>query len=251
MSYAVTGRDITLFSALDSYGLLSTGQIKKLFFQFQHRSVVSRRLCKLQKRKFLRATTGLPKGELVWRLTPKASKLVGSRDVIKSINKNTLGHDVLVSDIRIQFEKHKLGSSWRSAHEIIRMSNSPQYVDKDLIPDWFFKLHGKKKGFICALEVELHLKSASRVENTFKSYSRKEGYDLVWYFVPSVKMGQSLVRQMHQHYSSRKGHWFLYSMIGDLEKDLSELKVYHKNGSYVLSEICEITKLEELKVHKS
>lgn len=251
MKYFVTARDMELFVALDSYGFLSTGQVKKLFYPFQHRSVASRRLCLLQKRKFLRAATGLPKGELVWRLTPKAVKLVGSADVIKSINKNTLGHDVLVSDIRMDLEKHQIGSYWKSSHEVIRLGKYPDNIDKDIIPDWFFTLHGKDRDFTCALEVELHLKSSRRMKRVLKYYSDRAKYDLVWYFAPTMKMGQKLVQDMSRQQSTRDGNWFLFSLIKDLENDLGELKLYHKKGIYRLSDICKIKQAEVSKAMAS
>ena len=244
MSSFITKRDVDLIGCVDSFGFLSTGQIKKLFFTYQHRSVASRRLSKLKKRGLLRSTSGLPLGELVWRLTPKALRAVGSENFIKSVNKNTLSHDVLVSDVRILLEKNHVGSHWKSAQEVIRVSRHPKYVNKDIIPDWFFKFKGNKKLLNCALEVELHLKSATRMSETFKNYANQNAYSIVWYFVPNKKMGQKLAEGISRHHTNRSGLWFFYSVIGDLESNLNDLKLYHKEGFLRLSQITKMVKLE-------
>ncbi len=111
MRVQLTDRDRDLFRMVDSYGVMSTNQIRRLIFANIDRSVVLRRLRILRHKKFLVATPGLPQGELAWTLAFKARQLIHS-DFEISLNKNQLEHDILLSEIRLRLERGKVCHSW-------------------------------------------------------------------------------------------------------------------------------------------
>lgn len=145
MSLPITERDISLMIAIDDFGFLTTKQIRRLFFEKQHRSAVYRRLKILHKRRLLKFNCTAVNGLYIWRLTPKAANVIGSGHVLKSINHNTIYHDALATDIRIELEKLGLGSNWTSSNRLLRLSERRSYGDKENIPDWLLLFMGLVK----------------------------------------------------------------------------------------------------------
>ena len=103
-----TERDIFLLEQLESYGVLSTQQIRELIFKGINTRTVLRRLRLLKQRGLIFSSEGLPNGGLAWVLSKKSDSLFKHDIENKIINKNTLQHDVAVSSIRIQLERLKL-----------------------------------------------------------------------------------------------------------------------------------------------
>ena len=111
-----TERDLLLLEQLESYGVLSTGQIRELIFKGINTRTVLRRLRILKQRGFIFSSEGLPNGGLAWVLSKKSSSLFKHDIETKIINKNTLQHDVAISSLRIQLERLKIAESWTSEH---------------------------------------------------------------------------------------------------------------------------------------
>ena len=111
-----TERDLILLETLESYGVLSTQQIRELIFKGINTRTVLRRLRLLKQRGFIYSSEGLPNGALAWVLSKRSSGLFKHDLETKIINKNTLQHDVAVSSIRIQLERLKIAESWTSEH---------------------------------------------------------------------------------------------------------------------------------------
>ena len=65
----VTNRDLLLLELLESYGVLSTQQIRGLIFKDIKTRTVLRRLRVLKQRGFIYSSEGLPNGSLAWILT--------------------------------------------------------------------------------------------------------------------------------------------------------------------------------------
>ncbi len=218
-----TERDLLLLEQLESYGVLSTQQIRELIFKGINTRTVLRRLRLLKQRGFIFSSEGLPNGGLAWILSKKSASLFKHDIETKMINKNTLQHDVAISSIRIQLERLKIAESWTSEHilkkEVARSvyekrENSLSYVDEPpIVPDSLFitKHEGEMKAV--ALELELSLKSKARYKKIFSQYKEKEKIWFVWYVVLNRSAGETL-----------SGLWNRYAIWGDCQFAYSTLK---------------------------
>ena len=219
---SLTKRDLFLFELLESYGVLSTQQIKELIFKGINTRTILRRLRILKQRGFIYSSEGLPHGALAWTLNKK-SALLFKQDTEKIINKNNLQHDVAVSSIRIQLERLKIAESWTSEHvlkkEIMRSvykekRDSFRYEEESpLVPDSLFitKHEGEMKAV--ALELEFSLKSRSRYKKIFSKYKKKKNIGFVWYVVLNQSVGEILSKL-----------WDKYALWGDCKFAYSTLK---------------------------
>ena len=164
-----------LLGLIDEYGLLSTKQIKKLVFQEVAKRTMLRRLSMLRKKGFLRASEGLSHGELTWFLTPKAAKRVGADLTLKSLNKNTLFHDVTVNEVRSALLTAGFGTNWKNGHQLkMQASRHEDWLKEDLsIPDGIFGLKTSSGFKMMALELEMVCKSKRRYQDTFASGTNK------------------------------------------------------------------------------
>ena len=125
-----TERDLLLLEQLESYGLLSTGQIRELIFKGINTRTVLRRLRLLKQRGFIFSSEGLPNGGLAWILSKKSASLFKHDIETKIINKNTLQHDVAISSIRIQLERLKIAESWTAEHILKKEVMRSVYEEK-------------------------------------------------------------------------------------------------------------------------
>ena len=219
-----TKRDLLLLETLESYGVLSTKQIRELIFKGINTRTVLRRLRLLKQRGFIYSSEGLPSGALAWTLSKRSSRL----DLkTKIINKNSLQHDVAVSSIRIQLERLKIAESWTSEHilkkEVIKSHyeerrNSLSYMDDPpLIPDSLFITRHEGEMKAVALELELTLKSRERYKKIFSQYKEKEKIWFVWYVVLTHSAGEALSR-LWAKYAIWGNCLFAYSTLEELFK---------------------------------
>lgn len=215
-------RDEKLCQYLLSYGFLSSEQIKKLLFPETNKRTILRRLRILNKKKVLVRFESSKGGTILWTLSRMKVQQLGSEFVMKSINRSTLAHDLLVNDLRIQFDQKGVGSSWKSGHYFrfkASLGKSPEERLPDTIPDWIVTIKNK----VCALEVELNLKSTSRIQRVLNLYYRKESIAHLWYFVPNEKMRQRLMKIALPYEQYRGKGWFKVSLLRDVEASLELL----------------------------
>ena len=222
-----TERDLILLETLESYGVLSTGQIRELIFKGINTRTVLRRLRLLKQRGFIFSSEGLPNGGLAWILSKKSASLFKHDIETKSINKNTLQHDVAISSIRIQLERLKIAESWTSEHTLKKevaksiyekRENSLCYMDEPpIVPDSLFitKHEGEMKAV--ALELELSLKSKARYKKIFSQYKEKEKIWFVWYVVLNRSTGETL-SELWNRYAIWGDCQFAYSTLEEVFK---------------------------------
>ena len=217
-----TKRDLLLLETLESYGVLSTQQIRELIFKGINTRTVLRRLRLLKQRGFIYSTEGLPNGALAWVLSKRSSRRLKHDIDIKIINKNSLQHDVAVSSIRIQLERLKIAESWTPEHvlkkEVMKSlyeERSSYRDDPPIIPDSLFITKYEEEMRAVALELELSLKSKERYKKIFYQYKQKEEIWFVWYVVLTRSMGESLSKLWDKY-----GVWgdcgFAYSTLEEL-----------------------------------
>ena len=215
-------RDEELCQYLLSYGFLSSEQVKKLLFPETNKRTMLRRLRILNKKKILVRFESSKGGTVLWTLSRTHVLSMGSEFVMKSVNRNTLIHDLLVNDLRIQFDQKGVGSSWKSGHYFrfkASLGKNPEERLPDTIPDWIVTIKNK----IYALEVELNLKSTARIQRVLNLYSRKESIAHLWYFVPNEKMRQRLLKIALPYERYRGKDWFKVSLLKNVETSLEVL----------------------------
>ncbi|MCY4513169.1 MAG: replication-relaxation family protein [Bdellovibrionales bacterium] len=244
----LTKRDLLLLEKLDTFGLLSTQQIENHIFNNIDKSTVLRRLRILKKRGFLLASDGLPRGGLVWTLTKKGiSRCMSLYGYIKAINRNSLQHDVLLSEILIHLQKRNIVEVWTPEHVLKRKSIGGGLYTWDwshrdphpLIPDGLFLTEYERKKRTVALEVEISQKTIKRYEKHFSFYRRRKDLWLIWYVVLNKSFGEKLLSLWRKEKSSRTRCGFSYSTVEEVMKE-----------DFVLPEIMEeegrIAKMERL-----
>lgn len=183
-------RDEKLCQCLLSYGFLSSEQIKKLLFPSVDKRTMLRRLRILKKKKVLVRFESSKGGTVLWTLTSQQVARMGSDFVMRHINRSTLAHDLLVNDLRIQFETNGIGASWKSSHYLRFKTSQGLKPDERLpetIPDWLVTIEGKPS----AIEVELSFKGMRRMERILNLYSEKKTIQQLWYFVPTAECVRS------------------------------------------------------------
>jgi len=220
-----TERDLFLLETLESYGVLSTQQVRELVFKGINTRTVLRRMRLLKQRGLILSSEGLPNGGLAWFLSKKSALLFKHDIETKVINKNSLQHDVAVSSIRGQLERLKIAESWTAEHvlkkEVMRSfhkekRNSLCYMDKPLIvPDSLFITRHKGEMKAVALELELTLKSKVRYERIFSHYKKKERVWFVWYVVLSRSVGEVL-SELWDKYALWGNCLFAYSILEEV-----------------------------------
>ena len=220
-----TKRDLLLLETLESYGVLSTKQIRELIFKGINTRTVLRRLRLLKQRGFIYSSEGLPSGALAWTLSKRSSRLFKHDLETKIINKNSLQHDVAISSIRIHFERLKIAESWTSEHilrkEVIKAHyeerrSSLSYMDDPLlIPDSLFITRHEGEMKAVALELELTLKSRERYKKIFSQYKEKEKIWFVWYVVLTHSAGEALSK-LWAKYAIWGNCLFAYSTLEEL-----------------------------------
>ena len=225
--YPSTKRDWFLLERLESFGILSTQQIRELIFNGINTRTVLRRLRLLKKEGWLFSSEGLPNGGLIWVLTKKGASLFSSEGETRPINRNTLQHDITVSSVRIQLEKLNLAEGWIPEHVLKKQAikflydwekSIYQVEDPPIVPDGLFiaKNHfGEMKPI--ALEMELSLKSRARYKKLFSQYKDKKKLWCVWYVVLNKSAGETLL-ELWDKYALWGDCKFSYSVLEDVFK---------------------------------
>lgn len=218
----VNVRDEKLCQYLLSFGFLSSEQIHKLLFKDVNKRTMLRRLRILKKKKVIDRFVSSKGGMILWTLTSKQVCKMGSDFVMKNINRSTLDHDLLVNDLRVQFELKGLGSSWRSSHYLrfkASIGKKPNERLSETIPDWLVTLNGK----VFAMEVELNFKGIKRMERVLSLYAVKKSIQHLWYFVPSEQMRIQLTKLAQKYVITRGKSWVKVSLLSEIDRAVEVL----------------------------
>lgn len=228
----VMPRDLRILKAIDRYGLLTTKQIHEICFVGVATRTMLRRLRMLRNKKYITQHTGLARGQLVWTLGVTGVKQQVAGTAL-TLNKNSLEHDVQVSQIRVTLDRAKLGSNWQSSYSL-RQSASENIAPSDRvnnqIPDALFTvrtLHGMKT---VALEVELVAKSKLRYRKVIQQYADNDKIDYIWYIVSNPRVGMLIHELADKYVSTLNKQKFIYSHLQDVLK-LPQESTVHLNES--------------------
>ena len=222
-----TKRDLFLLEQLESYGVLSTGQIRELIFKGINTRTVLRRLRLLKQRGLIFSSDGLPSGGLAWVLSKKSASLFKHNMETKLINKNTLQHDVAISSIRMQLERLKVAENWTAEH-LLRKEVMKSFYEEErafspikeapIVPDSLFITKQGEEMKAVALELELSLKSKARYKKIFSQYKGKKNIWFVWYVVLNQSVGKTL-SSLWDQYALYGYCQFAYSTLEEVFQD--------------------------------
>ena len=197
MVRGITERDHALFQKLGDYGVLSTGQLRELFFKNIRKTTMLRRLRALERRYLIRRIQGLSDGSHGWSLTKRCAYKLGTEGVFKNINRNSLQHDVTLSQVRMALQSVGLGETWVPEH-VLRFRawqerNQNKKVSEN-IPDGIFTVESGGDYLAVAIELELNEKNSDRYAKTLGSYWGKQSLAMIWYLVPTRALGEKIER---------------------------------------------------------
>ena len=238
ISFTLIKRDLHLLEQLNSYGVFSTQQIREFMFNGIDTRTVLRRLRLLKERGWLLSSEGLTNGGLSWFLTKKGAGLFHPSAYTKSINKNTLRHDVTLSDVRIQLEKKDIAFYWEPEHLLKRKAlktlfeweeSLSQVEDPPVVPDGLFIIKHQGKLRSVALELETSVKSVKRYRKLFTLYRDKEELFLLWYVVLNKSVGESLLKLWYKYTENCAFCSFSYSTLEDIFREDFKLPIPREN----------------------
>ena len=133
-------------------------------------------------------------------MTDFGIKTVGSGYPIKIPNRNTIGHDLGLVDLRISLDSIGLFDSWRPEHGL-KANRPPQRLgEKEACPvsDALItttRSFDKDPNFrisTVAIELEPFQKERGRYRKLFEYYRSLQNFFAVWYFVPTLSLGRSI-----------------------------------------------------------
>jgi hypothetical protein len=237
----LTDRDFKILETIDSYGLLSTSQVRKLFFSHASKRTMLKRLQILNEKGFVRPVTGLSRGERAWCITKRSSLLLGSQGFIKTVNKNTLYHDIKINDLRLSLDDTGYSSHWTNGHSLLSRASAetnPYDRDETVIPDSLFLLNTRQGIKSVALELELSKKAKYRYTRVFRKYFLKKEVHWLWYVVPTKKFGDHLLSMQPTQKFESGYDKFRWSLMDEVLTNPKDTKVHSISGVVTLSEIC-------------
>lgn len=233
----LTPRDHGLLEALYDFGLLTTPQLERKVFGRIRRTTSLRRLRKLEKRGLIARSAGLEKGTLAWSVTTKGGSLIGRSQGYGHVNRNTLEHDILVSEIRLIFEEIGASSGWKSGHLIKKRQSSNKYWE-GVVPDGILLLPLGESIKPMAIEVELTTKASGRYVNVLREYAMKKSVVAVWYIVSHKTIAKAVMKALASRtYSGRNGDWVFWTPLDEVLKDPLQIQLRSKTKSIWLQDL--------------
>lgn len=223
-------RDNKLLEQLASFGVLSTRQISKIFFEAVAKTTVLRRLRALEKENLIRRAIGLPEGELSWALTTDGLRRLGSGLPPKFVNRNSVEHDILLSALRLSLNSVGLGENWVAEHVLKakRLTNQGRSDDFKAVPDGLFTTSFKDRPVSIAVELEIQPKSKDRYRKILERYAYLKNVFAVWYFVRSESLGELLCGIYDDVRSAESDRpQLIWSMIDDALANTWDLTLLH------------------------
>lgn len=235
----LTPRDERLLETLYDFGLMTTAQLGRRIFPGVKATTVLRRLRKLSKRGFIASQEGLGRGKFVWSVTAKGGSLIGFPQGYGHVNRNSLEHDVAVSEVRLTLEEIGAVTDWQSGHLLKRAVAKPKRGEKPgPFPDGILLVAKKDHPLPVAIEVELTAKAAGRYLSVLSSYEQKKSIAAVWYLTSQRSIGKAVLQASRSpKFSPRKTDWVFWTPLSELLEKPHELQFRGKSGCFPLSQI--------------
>lgn len=213
----IMDRDQKLLRTLGDYELMTTTQLSKLVFPGIDKSTALRRIRKLEHMKLIRRIHGLPTSELSWTLMQSGAVRIERESFLENINRNSLEHDITLTELRMRLEEAEAVSSWRTEQALRRLlPQQDRRFSGERCPDGIFAVRLETGFEPVALELELNGKNVSRYSKVFETYGEKSKYWAVWYVVSSESLGKRLAKEwveVNPRVKRPKFGWLLLDQI--------------------------------------
>lgn len=211
-------RDQKLFLTLAKFGVLSTHQIQELYFPGVSHTTLMKRLRLLEKGNYLRRGVTLKDQTNTWVLGSQGKRLTQIDTLGTFTNRNTIDHDVFITQVRIKLESLGLAQNWvpefQMKSEVFR-NNRYRNAKSRLIPDGIMVELISQVPCAIAIELELTRKSKLRYRRIFDQYAGKNTLGYIWYFVPSIKDAEFIYKVSQQSLLFRESHKLLFSVLSE------------------------------------
>jgi hypothetical protein len=226
-------RDKQLLASLSKYGILSSGQIRELFFGSVRHTTMMRRLRILEKEGVILRAMGMPDSESAWYLGMEGAKAIGAGDAVRYTNQNIVHHEVTLSAVRLVLESIGLGEDFTTETELRKEyewdRNDPKNARR-VIPDGIFVANRNKRPHTVALEIELQPKNHARLHRIFTEYAMMSAVARVFYIVNSSGVANLIMDQWNkvQRYDDSPDLYWCYLAELKTKKDLT--RVFNADG---------------------
>jgi DNA-binding HxlR family transcriptional regulator len=233
----LTERDRTLLTTLQDFGLMTTSQIERKVFGGIRRTTVLRRLRKLEWRGLIARTSGLEKGASAWWITAKGGSIVGNLQGYGHVNRHTLEHDVLISEVRVILESIGASQAWTSGH-LLKRQMDPRESETRILPDGIILMPMRDGSKAIALELEMTAKAKGRYVHVLEEYAEKKSVSAVWYIVSHAALAKGVMKAAaSQTYSGRKSEWVFWTPLQEILKDPLKIQLRSQTKAYPLKSL--------------
>lgn len=203
------------------------------------RSGVDKRLRKLVRLKYIDrfciADTSM-NAALGYFLTNKGvAEFISEKLAIKDtkLKSEKIEHDLLLSDIRFHLKRFDKILEIYSENDIIYNSSiqiHPAIKElKEMRTDSALKVRWKNQEIFIALEYEMSLKAASRYDDTFKNYYKKENLDAILYICKDRYIANNLMN-IENKYNDSKEAMIYYATLEDVLTNSLQIPFLNRFG---------------------
>jgi len=216
-------RDQEILRKISKYAVLSTNQIGHLLFQSVVHTTMMRRLRALEKAKYIHRGVPLDDGTNTWILGLEGRRLINQKPSAMFMNRNTIGHDVLLNDVRILLESLNLGHDWTPEWEMKSraMRNDRHRQSERVIPDGLMIEPMNGKSTVFAVELERTRKSKQRYDKVLYQYSLRDTVDVIWYITRDLAIADAIIDAGRERRFPMDRLWFSVEQKIFSEKDLT------------------------------
>ncbi|RYZ81334.1 MAG: hypothetical protein EOP06_23715 [Proteobacteria bacterium] len=218
----LTSRDKKLLAKLQTYGCLTTRQIRSLCFHDIALTTVLRRLRALEHDGFVQKILGLETAERLWALTKKSVDQFSFSSAKIHFPRAILEHDSLLSTLRMRLEETDVIQSWIPEHEIrkrVAAKHGLAELKRRVIPDGIMSVRINEANESVAVELELSNKNQERYRQILHDYSNKQTLYAVWYVVNSSTIRKQIEHAKDDTYFDFRKTNIFFSDIDDVLKD--------------------------------
>ncbi len=139
------------------------------------------------------------------------------------MNRNTIGHDVLLNDVRMLFESLNLGHDWTPewVMKSRAMRNDRHRQSERVIPDGLMIEPMNGKSTVFAVELERTRKSQQRYDKVLYQYSLRDTVDVIWYITKDLAIADAIIDAGRERRFPMDRLWFSVEQKLFSEKDLT------------------------------
>jgi hypothetical protein len=216
-------RDQEILRKISKYAVLSTNQIGNLLFHGVAHTTMMRRLRALEKAKYIHRGVPLDDGTNTWMLGLEGRRFLNQKPSFMFMNRNTIGHDVLLNDVRILLESLNLGHDWTPewVMKSRAMRNDRHRQSERVIPDGLMIEPVNGKSTVFAMELERTRKSQQRYDKVLYQYSLKATVDVIWYITKDLSIANAVIEAGRERRFPMDRLWFSLEHQLFKERDLT------------------------------